>query len=155
MDRKLREARNGVRSGATFADLKCLRTAAVHLFFPIRHWKSCLMAPSYKSYFVYADCRDLPEGLERAVFCYMLCFYMCEYKISWRMRVCVSERDVASLQPCLFYAAAGVASFLCTAAGVWQSKGPDLSNCTSHWVAQVAQKVRKRIITKIGTNQRR
>lgn len=50
---------------------------------------------------------------------------------------------VASLQPWLFCAAAGVASFLCTAAGAWQSKGPDLSNCTSHWVAQVAQKVRK------------
>ncbi|TNM98222.1 hypothetical protein fugu_014468 [Takifugu bimaculatus] len=36
----------------------------------------------------------------------------------------------------------GVASFLCTASGTWQSKGPDLSNCTSHWVAQVAQKIR-------------
>ncbi|XP_077412678.1 adhesion G protein-coupled receptor L2b.1 isoform X5 [Vanacampus margaritifer] len=36
----------------------------------------------------------------------------------------------------------GVASFLCTAAGSWCSKGPDLSNCTSHWVTQVAQKIR-------------
>uniref|UniRef100_H2TKE1 Si:ch1073-186i23.1 n=1 Tax=Takifugu rubripes TaxID=31033 RepID=H2TKE1_TAKRU len=36
----------------------------------------------------------------------------------------------------------GVASFLCNASGTWQSKGPDLSNCTSHWVAQVAQKIR-------------
>ncbi|KAF3699417.1 Adhesion G protein-coupled receptor L2 [Channa argus] len=26
--------------------------------------------------------------------------------------------------------------------GTWCSKGPDLSNCTSHWVTQVAQKIR-------------
>uniref|UniRef100_A0AAR2KJT9 Adhesion G protein-coupled receptor L2-like n=1 Tax=Pygocentrus nattereri TaxID=42514 RepID=A0AAR2KJT9_PYGNA len=26
--------------------------------------------------------------------------------------------------------------------GTWNSKGPDLSNCTSHWVTQVAQKIR-------------
>uniref|UniRef100_A0A3Q3DLS5 Si:ch1073-186i23.1 n=1 Tax=Hippocampus comes TaxID=109280 RepID=A0A3Q3DLS5_HIPCM len=36
----------------------------------------------------------------------------------------------------------GVASFLCMVAGSWCSKGPDLSNCTSHWVTQVAQKIR-------------
>uniref|UniRef100_A0A672I2I6 Adhesion G protein-coupled receptor L2-like n=1 Tax=Salarias fasciatus TaxID=181472 RepID=A0A672I2I6_SALFA len=36
----------------------------------------------------------------------------------------------------------GVASFLCTVAGTWCSRGPDLSNCTSHWVTQVAQKIR-------------
>ncbi|XP_034090576.1 adhesion G protein-coupled receptor L2-like isoform X7 [Gymnodraco acuticeps] len=36
----------------------------------------------------------------------------------------------------------GIASFLCTVAGAWCSKGPDLSNCTSHWVTQVAQKIR-------------
>lgn len=58
---------------------------------------------------------------------------------------------VDSLQPRVFCAAAGVASFLCTAAGAWNSKGPDLSNCTSHWVAQVAQKVRK-IAIKRGSN---
>ncbi|KAM6918717.1 adhesion G protein-coupled receptor L2b.1 isoform 6-T8 [Xenentodon cancila] len=36
----------------------------------------------------------------------------------------------------------GIATFLCTVAGTWCSKGPDLSNCTSHWVTQVAQKIR-------------
>ncbi|XP_056277407.1 adhesion G protein-coupled receptor L2-like isoform X4 [Pseudoliparis swirei] len=36
----------------------------------------------------------------------------------------------------------GIASFLCAAAGSWLAKGPDLSNCTSHWVTQVAQKIR-------------
>lgn len=37
----------------------------------------------------------------------------------------------------------GIASFLCLAAdGTWNPKGPDLSNCTSHWVTQVAQKIR-------------
>ncbi|CAL8316518.1 unnamed protein product [Gadus morhua 'NCC'] len=36
----------------------------------------------------------------------------------------------------------GIASFLCSAAGTWCPRGPDLSNCTSHWVTQVAQKIR-------------
>uniref|UniRef100_A0A1A8P464 Latrophilin 2 n=2 Tax=Nothobranchius rachovii TaxID=451742 RepID=A0A1A8P464_9TELE len=36
----------------------------------------------------------------------------------------------------------GIATFLCTVSGTWCSKGPDLSNCTSHWVTQVAQKIR-------------
>ncbi|KAJ0058705.1 hypothetical protein NL108_000400, partial [Boleophthalmus pectinirostris] len=36
----------------------------------------------------------------------------------------------------------GMASYLCTVSGAWCSRGPDLSNCTSHWVTQVAQKIR-------------
>ncbi|XP_019900816.2 adhesion G protein-coupled receptor L2 isoform X3 [Esox lucius] len=37
----------------------------------------------------------------------------------------------------------GIASYFCTVTGgTWNPKGPDLSNCTSHWVAQVAQKIR-------------
>lgn len=68
------------------------------------------------------------------------------YEISGR--TCASHGP-RSLQPWLFCAAAGVASFLCTPAGTWQPKGPDLSNCTSHWVAQVAQKVRKMIDKKM------
>lgn len=44
---------------------------------------------------------------------------------------------------CLCCGPAGIASFLCSAAGSWCSKGPDLSNCTSHWVTQVAQKVKR------------
>ncbi|XP_045061244.1 adhesion G protein-coupled receptor L2 isoform X14 [Coregonus clupeaformis] len=37
----------------------------------------------------------------------------------------------------------GTASYLCVlATGAWHPKGPDLSNCTSHWVNQVAQKIR-------------
>ncbi|XP_051233662.1 adhesion G protein-coupled receptor L2 isoform X26 [Dicentrarchus labrax] len=35
----------------------------------------------------------------------------------------------------------GTASYLCST-GAWHPKGPDLSNCTSHWVNQVAQKIR-------------
>jgi len=41
---------------------------------------------------------------------------------------------------------AGIATFLCTVAGSWCSKGPDLSNCTSHWVTQVAQKVKREFV---------
>lgn len=49
---------------------------------------------------------------------------------------------------------AGIASFLCTVAGTWCSKGPDLSNCTSHWVTQVAQKVKQNVsITKYSCKQ--
>uniref|UniRef100_A0A8C0YRV7 Adhesion G protein-coupled receptor L2b, tandem duplicate 1 n=1 Tax=Cyprinus carpio carpio TaxID=630221 RepID=A0A8C0YRV7_CYPCA len=37
----------------------------------------------------------------------------------------------------------GIALFLCTSAdGIWSPRGPDLSNCTSHWVTQLAQKIR-------------
>ncbi|XP_041126400.1 adhesion G protein-coupled receptor L2-like isoform X9 [Polyodon spathula] len=37
----------------------------------------------------------------------------------------------------------GTASYLCMlSTGTWSPKGPDLSNCTSHWVNQVAQKIR-------------
>lgn len=36
----------------------------------------------------------------------------------------------------------GTASHLCMlSTGTWNPKGPDLSNCTSHWVNQLAQKV--------------
>uniref|UniRef100_A0A8C5P433 Adhesion G protein-coupled receptor L2 n=1 Tax=Jaculus jaculus TaxID=51337 RepID=A0A8C5P433_JACJA len=37
----------------------------------------------------------------------------------------------------------GTASYLCMmSTGTWNPKGPDLSNCTSHWVNQLAQKIR-------------
>lgn len=69
----------------------------------------------------------------------------CERRISRRSYIWASLLPL-SLRPLglLFCVAAGVASFLCTVAGTWCSKGPDLSNCTSHWVTQVAQKVRKK-----------
>ncbi|XP_055498441.1 adhesion G protein-coupled receptor L2-like [Leucoraja erinacea] len=38
---------------------------------------------------------------------------------------------------------AGTVTFLCVGStGIWNARGPDLSNCTSHWVNQVAQKIR-------------
>uniref|UniRef100_A0A4W4GJW2 Adhesion G protein-coupled receptor L2 n=1 Tax=Electrophorus electricus TaxID=8005 RepID=A0A4W4GJW2_ELEEL len=43
----------------------------------------------------------------------------------------------------LLSSCAGMASYHCSAqSGTWSTKGPDLSNCTSHWVTQVAQKIR-------------
>lgn len=37
---------------------------------------------------------------------------------------------------------AGIASYQCMQSPVgWSSRGPDLSNCTSPWVSQIAQKV--------------
>uniref|UniRef100_A0A674PRH8 Adhesion G protein-coupled receptor L2 n=1 Tax=Takifugu rubripes TaxID=31033 RepID=A0A674PRH8_TAKRU len=41
------------------------------------------------------------------------------------------------------FSISGTASYLCVlSSGTWNPKGPDLSNCTSHWVNQVAQKIR-------------
>ncbi|XP_041446265.1 adhesion G protein-coupled receptor L2 isoform X28 [Xenopus laevis] len=37
----------------------------------------------------------------------------------------------------------GISSYLCLiSTGTWSLRGPDLSNCTSHWVNQLAQKIR-------------
>ncbi|XP_039607042.1 adhesion G protein-coupled receptor L3 isoform X10 [Polypterus senegalus] len=36
----------------------------------------------------------------------------------------------------------GVASYVCLTDGHWDSKGPDVSNCTSPWVNQIAQKLK-------------
>ncbi|XP_062850501.1 adhesion G protein-coupled receptor L2-like isoform X1 [Trichomycterus rosablanca] len=53
-----------------------------------------------------------------------------------------THRGVTVERPCP-KGTRGVASYLCTAlSGTWNPKGPDLSNCTSHWVTQVAQKIR-------------
>ncbi|KAL6491030.1 hypothetical protein MHYP_G00013750, partial [Metynnis hypsauchen] len=53
-----------------------------------------------------------------------------------------THRGVTVERPCP-KGTKGIASFLCIASsGTWNSKGPDLSNCTSHWVTQVAQKIR-------------
>ncbi|XP_053348312.1 adhesion G protein-coupled receptor L2-like isoform X4 [Clarias gariepinus] len=53
-----------------------------------------------------------------------------------------THRGVTVERPCP-KGTRGIASYLCTAvSGTWNLKGPDLSNCTSHWVTQVAQKIR-------------
>ncbi|XP_067308359.1 adhesion G protein-coupled receptor L2-like isoform X5 [Pseudorasbora parva] len=58
--------------------------------------------------------------------------------ISWPQ----THRGVTVERPCP-KGTRGMALFLCTAVdGIWSPKGPDLSNCTSHWVTQVAQKIR-------------
>ncbi|XP_077306502.1 adhesion G protein-coupled receptor L2 isoform X13 [Lithobates pipiens] len=58
--------------------------------------------------------------------------------ISWPQ----TQRGVAVERPCP-KGTRGTASYLCQiATGTWNVKGPDLSNCTSHWVNQLAQKIR-------------
>ncbi|XP_073449765.1 adhesion G protein-coupled receptor L2 isoform X9 [Aquarana catesbeiana] len=58
--------------------------------------------------------------------------------ISWPQ----TQRGVAVERPCP-KGTRGTASYLCQiATGTWNIKGPDLSNCTSHWVNQLAQKIR-------------
>nr|XP_033771721.1 adhesion G protein-coupled receptor L2 isoform X6 [Geotrypetes seraphini] len=58
--------------------------------------------------------------------------------ISWPQ----TQRGVIVERPCP-KGTRGTASYLCmVSTGTWNPKGPDLSNCTSHWVNQLAQKIR-------------
>lgn len=58
--------------------------------------------------------------------------------ISWPQ----TQRGMSVERPCP-KGTRGTASYLCQiATGTWNIKGPDLSNCTSHWVNQLAQKIR-------------
>ncbi|KAM6327184.1 adhesion G protein-coupled receptor L2 isoform 5-T5 [Podargus strigoides] len=58
--------------------------------------------------------------------------------ISWPQ----TQRGMTVERPCP-KGTRGTASYLCVVlTGTWNPKGPDLSNCTSHWVNQLAQKIR-------------
>ncbi|XP_042661234.1 adhesion G protein-coupled receptor L2 isoform X14 [Tyto alba] len=58
--------------------------------------------------------------------------------ISWPQ----TQRGMMVERPCP-KGTRGTASYLCVVlTGAWNPKGPDLSNCTSHWVNQLAQKIR-------------
>ncbi|XP_061201170.1 adhesion G protein-coupled receptor L2 isoform X9 [Neopsephotus bourkii] len=58
--------------------------------------------------------------------------------ISWPQ----TQRGMMVERPCP-KGTRGTASYLCVIlTGMWNPKGPDLSNCTSHWVNQLAQKIR-------------
>ncbi|XP_009986050.1 PREDICTED: latrophilin-2 [Tauraco erythrolophus] len=58
--------------------------------------------------------------------------------ISWPQ----TQRGMMVERPCP-KGTRGTASYLCVIlTGTWNPKGPDLSNCTSHWVNQLAQKIR-------------
>ncbi|KAJ8273968.1 hypothetical protein COCON_G00085930 [Conger conger] len=53
-----------------------------------------------------------------------------------------TQRGVAVERPCP-KGTRGTASYLCERrTGLWTPQGPDLRNCTSHWVSQVDQKIR-------------
>ncbi|XP_010211529.1 PREDICTED: latrophilin-2 isoform X11 [Tinamus guttatus] len=58
--------------------------------------------------------------------------------ISWPQ----TQRGMMVERPCP-KGTRGTASYLCVVlTGAWNPRGPDLSNCTSHWVNQLAQKIR-------------
>ncbi|XP_030063037.1 adhesion G protein-coupled receptor L2 isoform X5 [Microcaecilia unicolor] len=58
--------------------------------------------------------------------------------ISWPQ----TQRGIIVERPCP-KGTRGTASYLCmVSTGTWNPKGPDLGNCTSHWVNQLAQKIR-------------
>ncbi|KAJ8371789.1 hypothetical protein AAFF_G00302130 [Aldrovandia affinis] len=67
-----------------------------------------------------------------------LCDAVLRRGISWPQ----TQRGLSVERPCP-KGTRGTASYLCVlVTGAWNQKGPDLSNCTSHWVSQVAQKIR-------------
>ncbi|XP_040178494.1 adhesion G protein-coupled receptor L3 isoform X15 [Rana temporaria] len=44
-------------------------------------------------------------------------------------------------QPCPL-GTVGVATYTCSSEGVWDTKGPDLSNCSSPWISHIGQKLK-------------
>ncbi|XP_077331912.1 adhesion G protein-coupled receptor L3 isoform X4 [Lithobates pipiens] len=44
-------------------------------------------------------------------------------------------------QPCPL-GTVGVATYACSSEGVWNTKGPDLSNCSSPWISHIGQKLK-------------
>ncbi|XP_012516597.1 PREDICTED: latrophilin-2 isoform X3 [Propithecus coquereli] len=66
----------------------------------------------------------------------------CEALDSRGIRWPQTQRGMMVERPCP-KGTRGTASYLCmVSTGTWNPKGPDLSNCTSHWVNQLAQKIR-------------
>lgn len=99
-----------------------------HPFFLAATWFS-LPSPCTSRFFTIQFSLTFASGLE--FFFFFFPFYFPHHLSPW------FTSPSLSASPC-----AGIASYLCTAvSGMWNPKGPDLSNCTSHWVTQVAQKV--------------
>uniref|UniRef100_A0A3B3TKJ6 Adhesion G protein-coupled receptor L1 n=1 Tax=Poecilia latipinna TaxID=48699 RepID=A0A3B3TKJ6_9TELE len=74
-----------------------------------------------------------PQGPDR---------YFCETKLIRGIQWPTTQRGETVDRPCP-KGSLGIASFQCLADQViWNPRGPDLSNCTSPWVNQVAQKIK-------------
>uniref|UniRef100_A0A672ZMC0 Adhesion G protein-coupled receptor L1a n=1 Tax=Sphaeramia orbicularis TaxID=375764 RepID=A0A672ZMC0_9TELE len=68
--------------------------------------------------------------------------YFCEAKLVRGVQWPTTQRGETVDRPCP-KGSLGIASFQCLAEQVmWNPRGPDLSNCTSPWVNQVAQKIK-------------
>uniref|UniRef100_A0A452J6Q6 Uncharacterized protein n=1 Tax=Gopherus agassizii TaxID=38772 RepID=A0A452J6Q6_9SAUR len=66
----------------------------------------------------------------------------CEPKEVRRVQWPATQQGMLVERPCP-KGTRGIASFQCLPAlGIWNPRGPDLSNCTSPWVNQVAQKIK-------------
>uniref|UniRef100_A0A8D2IM96 Adhesion G protein-coupled receptor L1 n=1 Tax=Varanus komodoensis TaxID=61221 RepID=A0A8D2IM96_VARKO len=66
----------------------------------------------------------------------------CEAKEVRRVQWPATQQGMLVERPCP-KGTRGIASFQCLASlGIWNPRGPDLSNCTSPWVNQVAQKIK-------------
>ncbi|XP_063997967.1 LOW QUALITY PROTEIN: adhesion G protein-coupled receptor L1 [Pogoniulus pusillus] len=67
---------------------------------------------------------------------------LCEAREVRRVQWPAAQQGVVVERPCP-KGTRGIASFQCLLGlGVWNPRGPDLSNCTSPWVNQVAQKIK-------------
>uniref|UniRef100_A0A3B4URD2 Adhesion G protein-coupled receptor L1 n=1 Tax=Seriola dumerili TaxID=41447 RepID=A0A3B4URD2_SERDU len=68
--------------------------------------------------------------------------HVCEAKLERGVQWPTTQRGETVDRPCP-KGSLGIASFQCLAEQVmWNPRGPDLSNCTSPWVNQVAQKIK-------------
>ncbi|MBN3323466.1 AGRL1 protein, partial [Atractosteus spatula] len=67
---------------------------------------------------------------------------MCEARVARGVQWPSTQRGETVDRPCP-KGSLGIASFQCLSSPVmWNPRGPDLSNCTSPWVSQVAQKIK-------------
>uniref|UniRef100_A0A8C2QZ91 Adhesion G protein-coupled receptor L2 n=1 Tax=Capra hircus TaxID=9925 RepID=A0A8C2QZ91_CAPHI len=96
-----------------------------------------------KKGFLFVCCKCLIFLCRLYIYCLYsaFCQLLSTTSISWISRMHAGKMVSISL---LFSASVvGTASYLCVlSTGTWNPKGPDLSNCTSHWVNQLAQKIR-------------
>ncbi|KAK6300951.1 hypothetical protein J4Q44_G00290490 [Coregonus suidteri] len=69
---------------------------------------------------------------------------MCEGRVTRGVQWPPTPKGETVERPCP-KGSLGIASYQCVLSPVtWNSRGPDLSNCTSPWVSQIAQKLQKR-----------
>lgn len=84
--------------------------------------------------------KDRNLHVRKCLVCEHFPLFICIPALHCSVKDIMGKQIWLNLTILLLFSLLGTASYLCST-GVWHPKGPDLSNCTSHWVNQVAQKV--------------